>query len=215
MEWGYAELSLLEMRTSSDVSEVGAINILQAIPRAMSYLMTGRYFHVLGLFLIGILLTRIWLPKIKNKTITVPTSAILFGVLGLIFSFAYAWTKLEMGSGYELNALGVFQVIVYNVGSTTLALGIAMLFLYWWALGKVQSLFQNLAMLGRMALTNYIFQNITAVIIFFGYGFALMGKVPFSYLPLFAIGILLSQWLFSRFWLGKFKQGPLEIRSPN
>ncbi|MEL7251496.1 MAG: hypothetical protein AAFZ63_18845 [Bacteroidota bacterium] len=51
----------------------------------MSYLMTGRYFHVLGLFLIGILLARHWLPRIRKRDIAVPKSAIWLGGIGLVY----------------------------------------------------------------------------------------------------------------------------------
>ncbi len=209
-QWGFADLSLLEMRTSKSPIEVFSINVIHAIPRAMSYLMSGRYFHVLGLFLIGMLLARHWLPKIRNNDIPVPKSAIWLGVIGLVFSFAYAVTKFTTGWGFALNEIGIIQVIVYNVGSTSLAVGISMLFVYLWATGRAKSIFGNLAILGRMALTNYIFQNVTAVLLFFGYGFALMRGVPFSYLPFFAFAILLVQWVLSRAWLSRFKQGPLE-----
>ena len=209
-QWGYEDLSLLEMRTSNNPIEVCHFNILAAIPRSMSYLLSGRYFHVMGLFLIGLVLARNWLPKIRQKDISVPRSAVLLGIIGLIFSFAYALTKWIMGTPFELSYMGIFQVVVYNIGSTSLALGIAMLFVYLWASGKGDWVFKNLAILGRMALSNYIFQNVTAVLLFFGYGLALMGKVPFAYLPLFAIGILITQWALSRAWLSRFKQGPLE-----
>lgn len=209
-QWGFGDLSLLEMRTSKTPIEVFSVNIVYAIPRFMSYLMTGRYFHVLGLFLIGILVARHWLPKIREHEISVPKITIWLGVIGLIFSLAYAVTKLIMGAGFALSEMGVLQVIVYNVGSTSLALAIAMLFVHIWATGRAKSIFKNLSILGRMALSNYIFQNATAIIIFFGYGFGLMRKVPFSSLPLFAFGILLVQWAFSRLWLKRYKQGPLE-----
>lgn len=209
-QWGFADLSLLEMRTSDAVREVLAVNVLYAIPRAMSYLLSGRYFQVLGLFLIGILLARQWLPKIRNNDISVPTSAIWIGVIGLITSFAYAVIKGIIGTPFALTELGLVQAVVYHVGSTSLALGIAMLFLYFWASGRGQGVFSNLALLGRMALTNYIFQNVTAIMLFFGYGLALMREVPFASLPFFAFGILAVQWVFSRLWLQRFKQGPLE-----
>ena len=210
-EWGYAHLSLLEMRTSDSAFEVFAVNVLNAIPRAMSYLLSGRYFQVLGLFLIGILLARKWLPKIRNKDIEVPSSAIWIGTIGLICSFTYAVIKSMIGTPFALTKIGLFQGLVYHVGSSSLALGIAMLFVYLWAFGRAKAVFHNLALLGRMALTNYIFQNVTAILLFFGYGLALMRKVPFSYLPLFAIGILTVQWLVSRAWLSRNKQGPLEF----
>ncbi len=209
-QWGFADLSLLEMRTSDTPLEVLSVNVLYSIPRPMSYLMTGRYFHVLGLFLIGVLLARHWLPRIRNNDIAVPRLAIWFGVIGLVTHFGYAYIKGSIGSSFELNGMGAMLAIVYNVGATVFSLAIAMLFLHLWASGRGQFMFRNFALLGRMALTNYIFQNIIAILLFFGYGLALMRKVPFAYLPLFALGIILAQWLFSRAWLGRFKQGPLE-----
>lgn len=209
-QWGFADLSLLEMRTSAAAREVFAVNVLNSIPRAMSYLLSGRYFQVLGLFLIGILIARHWLPKIRNNDVSVPSIAIWIGIIGLVTSFAYAVIKGMIGTPYALTEIGLVQAVVYHVGSTSLALGIAILFLSMWASGRAPQVFQNLALLGRMALTNYIVQNVTAVFLFFGYGLALMREVPFASLPFFAFGILMIQWLFSRAWLKRFKQGPLE-----
>lgn len=209
-EWGYADLSLLEMRTSNVPIQVFDINVLVAIPRPMSYLMYGRYFHVLGLFLIGILLARNWLPRIRDNKIPVPKLVIWFGGIGLIINFFYALIKSTHGWISGFSDIGFIMGIVYHSGATIFALAICMVVVKIWSSGKLSSVFRNLAILGRMALSNYIFQNVTAVLIFFGYGFALMGKVPYASLPLFAFGILLVQWLFSRIWLKRFKQGPLE-----
>lgn len=215
-QWGFAHLSLLEMRTSSQPIEVFAINALKAIPRPLSYLMTGRYFHVLGLFLIGMLLARYWLPKIHNPKIlnqnkSLLKSAFWFGIIGLSFSLLYAISKLTTGSAYQLNTWGIVQVVSYNLGSTTLALSIAAVFIHCWSTGRAQLVFKNLTLLGRMALSNYLLQNVTAVLLFFGYGFALMREVSFVYLPLFALGILVFQWWFSRTWLSRYRQGPIEL----
>ena len=207
---GYADHSLFEMRTSSAPLEVLLINILKAIPRPISYLLSGRYFQVLGLFLIGLLLARQWLPKIRNNDISVPRGVIWFGILGLVSGLGYAWTKFVTGSYFDVDLMGLFQGLTNHVGSTSLALGISMLFVYIWASGRAEGVFRNLALLGRMALTNYIFQNIIAVLLFFGYGFGLMNKVPYASIPLFAFSILAAQWAFSRAWLSRFKQGPLE-----
>ena len=49
------------------------------------------------------------------------------------------------------------------------------------------------------------------VLLFFGYGLGLMGQLPYTVLPFFAIGILLIQWLLSHYWLRRHAQGPLEI----
>ena len=210
-EWGFADRSLLEMRTSDSAWEVFSVNVLYAIPRPMSYLMSGRYFQVLGLFLIGLLLARYWLPRIRSNDISVPSAAVWVGVIGLVTSLGYAVIKGTIGTPFAVSEIGLIQAVVYHIGSTSLALGTSMLILYVWASGRAKLVFRNLALLGRMALTNYIFQNVTAVLLFFGYGLALMREVPFAYLPWFAFGILAAQWAFSRAWLRRFKQGPLEF----
>ncbi|MEM8487100.1 MAG: DUF418 domain-containing protein [Bacteroidota bacterium] len=210
-QWGYADRTLFEMRTSDAPVHVFLINVLKAIPRPMSYLLSGRYFQVLGLFLIGLLLARHWLPKLRNNDIAVPRAAVWIGGLGLVAGFGYAWTKFTTGSYFGVDPVGLLQGLTNHIGSTSLALGIAMLFVYTWASGRASIVFRNLALLGRMALTNYIFQNIIAVLLFFGYGLGLMNKVPYAFIPLVAFGILAAQWAFSRAWLRRFKQGPLEF----
>ncbi len=210
-QWGYGDLSLLEMRTSSSPLEVFSVNVLYAIPRAMSYLMFGRYFHVMGLFLIGLVLTRVWLPKIRTNDIRIPKSTIWFGLIGLVTHLGYAIVKGSHGWPSAFSEIGLILGFIYHFGATVFALAICMLIVYLWSSGKGQFVFHNLALLGRMALSNYLFQNVSAVLIFFGYGFALMREVPFSSLPLFAFGILITQWVFSRIWLSRFKQGPMEF----
>lgn len=63
---------------------------------------------------------------------------------------------------------------------------------------------------GRMALTNYIFQNTLLGLIFYGYGLAQFNQ--FSRFEL--LGVVLTIWIIqialSLLWLRKYKQGPLE-----
>ena len=140
-----------------------------------------------------------------------PKAIIWFAVLGLATHFVYAMIKAQYGMPSAFTNVGLLQGFVYHIGATFFSLAISMLLVYLWASGWAKSVFKNLALLGRMALTNYIFQNVISVLLFFGYGLALMGKVPYIYLPLFAFGILAVQWVFTRAWLSRFRQGPLEF----
>lgn len=64
--------------------------------------------------------------------------------------------------------------------------------------------------IGKMALSNYIFQSIVLGFLFYGYGFAQFNRYSRSEL-LGIIGIIwLFQILLSWLWLRKFEQGPLE-----
>ncbi|MDC3956681.1 DUF418 domain-containing protein [Polyangium jinanense] len=67
-----------------------------------------------------------------------------------------------------------------------------------------------LASPGRMPLTNYLTQSLIATTLFYSYGFGWYGKVG----PLLGTGIAVAifavQVVWSRFWLARFRYGPLE-----
>jgi len=63
---------------------------------------------------------------------------------------------------------------------------------------------------GRMALTNYFMQSIIGTFIFFGWGLGYLGQIPNRYTFLMAIGILILQMWWSKWWLSHFNYGPLE-----
>ena len=70
--------------------------------------------------------------------------------------------------------------------------------------------FRVLAAPGRMALTNYIFQSVFGMLIFYGIGFGLGASMGLSWVALVAFGIYLIQAAFSAFWIARFNFGPLE-----
>jgi uncharacterized protein len=47
-------------------------------------------------------------------------------------------------------------------------------------------------------------------LLFFGWGFAMMGRLHLGFLPLVAIAIFGSQVAYSRWWLRRYRFGPLE-----
>jgi uncharacterized protein len=67
-----------------------------------------------------------------------------------------------------------------------------------------------LAMTGRMALTNYLMQSLICSLIFNGYGLGLVGKVAPTGAIILAAGIFSVQMVFSSWWLGRFRFGPME-----
>ncbi len=71
-----------------------------------------------------------------------------------------------------------------------------------------KSLNQFFAPVGRMALTNYIMQSVVMVTLF--YGFNLFGKIDMVYLPLIATIFFIVQVIFSRWYMKRYRFGPLE-----
>lgn len=68
----------------------------------------------------------------------------------------------------------------------------------------------KLAPLGRMALTHYIGQTIIAIVLFYGIGFGLGARFGLLGTLVASLVILALQLAASRWWLARFRFGPLE-----
>ncbi|WP_444996442.1 DUF418 domain-containing protein [Aliikangiella sp. IMCC44359] len=210
---GYSNQTLLELRTSNRVQDVFFANIMSAIPRPMSYLQTGRIPEVLAYFLTGIYLAQQYLIQThhKDSLLQLPGNRTLLKYLvsGLIMSFGYAYIKAITGSPFSTSLLGVFQGVLYHIGAIFIAL--ALLGYLFKPSQLSHSILKPLAVLGRCSLSNYLAQTSLCVILFYGYGLALMGQVAFTTILGFAVAILTIQYYVSAYWLKHFSQGPLEL----
>lgn len=207
---GFAAHSDLQMRTSDSPFEVFIVNALTALQRPMSYLQSGRYTEVLGMFLMGVLLGRVWFSTGEvGKWFPFGGWKVL-GLAGTVLSLGYALMKGAMGTPYSMDAAGVVEGVFYHLGAITMALGIIGLFSSLWERQPWRARLEPLAVLGRMALTNYVLQNTLAALLFFGTGLGLMRQLPFAVIPVVAGMIIFVQLLFSRTWMRAHAQGPLE-----
>jgi len=85
--------------------------------------------------------------------------------------------------------------------------GIALLFMN---SERCRRLFAPLAIVGRMPLTNYLAQSVMFTTLFYSWGFGLYGRFgPAACLGLTVV-IFTIQVLYSRWWLERFRFGPLE-----
>jgi uncharacterized protein len=107
-------------------------------------------------------------------------------VLSIWIGWVFTFPKELLGIGYVLVFNGVFQKFLSSIK------------------------FKTISNIGRMALSNYIFQNILLGLIFYGYGLSKFNQ----YSRFELLGIVVAIWIFqillSGFWLNKYKQGPLE-----
>ena len=94
------------------------------------------------------------------------------------------------------------------LGTVPLALAYAAAFALAWP--RAKPLLSMFAAPGRMALTNYLMHSLLGIIIFYGIGFGLVGHLPPAGYYAVALAIIAGQILFSRWWLARFEQGPME-----
>lgn len=64
--------------------------------------------------------------------------------------------------------------------------------------------------MGRMALSNYLGCTMVFTGLFYGWGGGLIGRVPDRWYPLLVLGGWAAMLLASRWWLARYRQGPLE-----
>jgi uncharacterized protein len=68
----------------------------------------------------------------------------------------------------------------------------------------------GLAPAGRMALTNYLSQSVVGTLVFYAYGLGWWGEVSRAWQVLGVVAVFALQLLLSRWWLARFRYGPLE-----
>lgn len=168
----------------------------------------GIGWQITGLMLLGMALY-------KSKVITAERSRqfyvrmlfIGFGVglaitvTGLVLNYANNWScNYSFFIGSQFNYLG----------SVPMALGYIALFMLFCKSRAVSVLEKWLAPVGRMALSNYLFQSVLATFIFYGHGLGLFGTVGRAEIGVYTVAIWIEQILFSRMWMSYFKFGPAE-----
>lgn len=112
----------------------------------------------------------------------------------LMMNIGLAWTmpfRLLMTLGYLALAITVIRIF--------LARG-----------GMPAKFMHRIAGAGRTAFTNYIGISLIMTCIFYGYGFGLFGQVDRSMLWLYVAGGCVTMLLWPKFWLSRFRYGPLE-----
>jgi uncharacterized protein len=101
--------------------------------------------------------------------------------------------------------------ILYNLfGSLVVALGHVGLLMLIIQSGAISWLTTRLAAVGRMALSNYLFDSILCTTLFYGYGFGLFGGINRLGLAAIVLTIWIFQLLVSPIWLKYFRFGPAE-----
>ena len=164
---------------------------------------------VLGRFLMGYwLFRRNWMMRPADHAAGFRRWAPRLIIGGLAFSLA----DVAIGaSGFEPGvAAQVGLEILHRAGQLTLALGYGAGLVVLMQGERARRLLSGLGDVGRMALTNYLTQSLVYLFVFYGFGLGLMRYGG----ALTCLGITVVtfalQIAFSRWWLARFRFGPLE-----
>lgn len=177
---------------------------------------SGRIYVTLGFFLLGMYSGRKgWFAmnseernpifrKIRNNSGWLVLISLLIG-LGIII------TNSVLKLGWEQKPLpGYIFGIIFNVNSSALVVfyvvGITLMMnrKFW------QKILYPLAPIGKMALTSYLLQTALGLILFYHFGFGLVGKTAPWLNWVIAIAFFMLQAMFCKWWFRYFYFGPVE-----
>lgn len=177
-----------------------------AFVRVQEFIDGHRALKVMGLFILGYYIGRngIYANLTDRKEWLMKVCRIGF-LVGFPTSVLYAWSAVN-----HYPAGVVFHSLLYAVSVVPMGLayitGICLLFLR----KRDWRIWEYLTAPGRMALTNYIGQSVSGMLLFYGVGLGLGASIGLSGTEVIAVGVFLLQIAFCTIWLHYFQFGPLE-----
>ncbi|NJY61413.1 DUF418 domain-containing protein [Salinimicrobium sp. CDJ15-81-2] len=176
---------------------------------------SGRLLMTLGYFLLGLWAGRSNLFTLLKENIEkfrswnkvskmLVLTLLLIGLLMYLFDLV---TLPQLHIVPELKWTAGFLFSIYNACLTIFYIsGITLLF----QSRSFNSLLKPLAVMGRMALTNYLLQTLFGLLIFYRFGFGLFEQTSPAINILLTVLVFYFQLKFSEYWLARHKQGPVE-----
>jgi uncharacterized protein len=178
---------------------------------------SSQVFGSLGLFVLFKIITMVTLGMALFKTEVIQgNKSLLFyknlalvgvgsggfiTVIGLVLNYLQGW---------NIQSYFSYTMLLKELGSVLMTLGYLGFFIYLMKSRAMAFVWQLLANVGQMALTNYLSQSIICALLFYGAGLGLFGSVSRLELLPIIFGIWMLQIVISVLWLRFFLQGPME-----
>ena len=190
-----------------DSNFVEAIGIRVASYLDLAGLLFSRVPTVLAMFLIGLYLGRSnFVRELPSKVETLKK----FRFWGLTIGFALM--ALILAATKFLPATSALVAIIEDqyLAGPILCLGFASAMALAYLRKPNRMLFSGFAIVGRMALTNYLAQSLVLTCLAYGWGFGLAGSLDGFQVLAISLVLFLAQIACSALWMKRFEYGPLE-----
>ncbi len=198
-----------EIKQSGTLAELVRINYPGGLLGKLFFMIfTGRLWITFGLFLLGMCAGRLEIFRDTEanrrffRRLLWPAAAL--AAVSTVVEIVHP-TGFEMRSMVDLLAAFSFTVQQVSLSAFYVA---AVTLLYWRRPAK--GLLPALAPLGRMGLTTYLGQSAFGLLLFYGLGFGMLGKLGAAAAVGAAIAFYILQILLARAWMTRFRLGPVE-----
>jgi uncharacterized protein len=186
--------------------EMFNLNIHNLVWKWLGYIPSGRIFTVIGIFLFGYYLASIEFFTKKNNSKSLLISSFLIGIVSAISA------KMLGGNFYQFPSTpsNTLYKLLLTISQISLCLFYITSIFEIVKISSGKRVLNFLIPLGRMALTNYLLQTIFMIIVFYNFGFNLLGKIGLFQTSGIVILLLALQIIFSNLWLKHYRFGPFE-----
>ncbi|UOQ92800.1 DUF418 domain-containing protein [Halobacillus shinanisalinarum] len=158
-------------------------------------------FSLIPMFLFGMYVARErWLYEPDQHLASIKK---WWGITGIVF-------LLFKAGPYFYGNPEWFQLMQDNVGGTASAIFYVLSLTLMSRTSVGRRIINPLRWVGRMSLTNYIFQSLVCFLLFYSVGFGLYGQISPFLSVVIVLVVFTSQVFLSKAWLKKFRFGPLE-----
>lgn len=192
---------------NGNILDIFSLNFHNLVWKWLSKMPSGSFTNTIGLFFLGY-----YLASNNFFTVHIKSKKLLFFSLlaGIICTFSARWIG---GSATrfppDLSNTLFYKTLLY-AGKLSLSIFYMSLIANIAARTSGRMFLNYLKPVGRMALTNYLCQTVLLIIIFYNFGFNLIGKFGLIFTVGIAILILILQIVVSNIWLKYYRYGPLE-----
>lgn len=188
------------------IGEIFDLNVHNLVWKHLSYIPSGGYPKFLGIFLLGYYLAATGFFTKKTKSTWLVVASFFIGFAATVSA------EMLGGSSYQFppSLPNILYKFLFLTGQ------IAVCFFYMTSIFKIlqtsmgKRIFKPLIAVGRMALSNYLFQTIVMITVFYNFGFNLVGRIGLLPTAGIAILVLAMEIVFSNVWLRHFRFGPFE-----
>jgi uncharacterized protein len=198
-----------EIKQSGSLAELVHVNLTHGMfSKFIFMIFSGRLFITFGLFLLGMCAGRLEIFRDTEanrrffRRLLWPAGAV--ALVTTVVEIIHP-TDFQIKSLTDLLASFSFTVQQLSLSAFYVA---AVTLLYWRQ--PSHGLLPALAPLGRMGLTTYLGQSVFGILVFYGLGFGMLGKIGVAAAVGAAIAFFILQILMARAWMTRFSLGPVE-----
>lgn len=178
-------------------------------PGTLAFALFGQGPTALAMFLVGLLAGRRRLLEHVDDNQPLLRQVLATG-LAVGVPGALVWATFQAVNGFIFNAAFFFASAVDFATAPFLSAVYVTTIMLLYRTPVWRRRLAPLAPLGRMALSNYLFQSLVGALLFTGYGLGLYGRVGAALGVGLSLGIFALQLPLSDWWLRWFQFGPAE-----